>query len=96
MKTIRYPRQTVIIAALLVIVATILAFVVAGFVAAREPKLKEILQQAGVTLVLGALLGGAAKLLLEDFNRGREQRAERAYVASHSSKEDRWPSQPLS
>jgi hypothetical protein len=83
MKIIRHPRHTVLIATLLVVVATILAFVIAGLVAAREPKLKEILQQAGVTLVFGALLGGVAKMLLEDFDRGREQRAERAQFVTN-------------
>jgi hypothetical protein len=43
-----------------------------------EGKPKEALQVASITLVYGALLGGVVKLLLDDFQRRREQRADQA------------------
>ena len=40
--------------------------------------LKKALQTAALTLVFGGLLGGLVKVLLDDFDRGRQQRAEQA------------------
>ncbi len=77
--SIRYPRSTVIAAILLVIVATILAFVIAEVVVPNEnTELKRSLENAAVVLIFGAILGGVVKLLLEDLDRGRVRRAEQA------------------
>jgi hypothetical protein len=56
------------------------AAVVALYISAvtADTELKKALQTASLTLIFGALLGGFVKLLLDDFDRGRQERAEHA------------------
>jgi hypothetical protein len=61
----------------------------AGFVVAAlldtSQRTHENIQLAAVTLLSGALLGGVIKLLLDDVQRAREQRAEQARFLAKSS-----------
>lgn len=56
---------------------------VALLVASRlTGKLRETLQSAAIALVFVALIGGLVKMLLDDYQRGREKRAEKARFVS--------------
>jgi hypothetical protein len=74
--TVRLRQSTVIWITVLVAVATVAAFGIAQIV--NDPELKKSLQNAAITLIFGALLGGVAKMLLDDLDRGRQQRADHA------------------
>ncbi len=60
----------------LVIVAVAVAILGAGLV--PDADLKKSLQGSAVTLVFSAVLGGVVKLLLDEFERNRQRRAEAA------------------
>ena len=76
MNIMREGRWKLLSMAALVAVMSGLAF--AASFAARDTDLKKALQTASLGLVFGSLLGGIVKLLLDDFDRGRQQRAEQA------------------
>ena len=74
----RFRGWTLFWIAVVVVSTTVLAFAMAYLVHAQYPQLSITLQRAAVTLIFGVLLGGVAKMLLDDFDRGRLQRADRA------------------
>jgi hypothetical protein len=74
--TVPLRKSTVVWITVLVAVATIAAFGIAQIV--NDPELKKTLQNAAITLVFGALLGGVAKMLLDDLDRRRQLRADDA------------------
>jgi hypothetical protein len=76
MSTVRFSRFTVIVLVVVIAVSIIAAILVAP--AIPDQDLRKSLYTALLALIGGAILGGLAKLLLDDFDRGRQQRAEYA------------------
>jgi hypothetical protein len=64
--------------AILVVVVAVAAFWIAARLGSDNAELSKNLQNAALTLIYGALLGGVAKILLDDFDRRRQQRADHA------------------
>lgn len=83
MMSVRHSRRTIVLAAILILAATVGAIVVAQLLPGSQTNLKQALEKAGVTLLFGAILGGVAKLLLDNFELGRVQRGEQAQFVSN-------------
>jgi hypothetical protein len=80
-RTLRLRGYTVLWIILIVVIASLAAFVIAEKVS--DTDLKKTLHEAAITLIFGSLLGGVAKILLDDFERGRQQRADEAQFLSN-------------
>ncbi len=76
MSVVRETRRNLWIMAAVVIIAATVA-VILSFIT-NDTDFKKTLQSASIALIFGSLLGGLIKLLLDDFDRGRQQRAEQA------------------
>src|SRR6266581_1252696 len=79
--TYRLPRSTVAWTAIIIALALLLAFGLAPRIG--DADLRKALQTGAVTLLYGAVFGGFVKVLLDDLDRIRAQRAERAQFISN-------------
>ena len=75
MGIVRETRRNILIMIAAVAFAAIVALLTSFNI--DDTEFKKILQTASITLIFGSLLGGLVKLLLDDFDRGRQQRADR-------------------
>lgn len=72
----RFPRGHPVAASVVLVAASVgVALLIASHQAGQ---LQETLQSAAIALVFVALIGGIVKLLLDDYQRGRERRVEQA------------------
>lgn len=76
MRIVRETRRNLWIMTGMVFLAATIALIL-SFIT-KDVDFKKTLQSASLTLVFGSLLGGLVKLLLDDFDRGRQRRSEQA------------------